>query len=275
MNEQSGSDTGSMEHRQSDNQGQRTVQQAMEYPLEQSIRVQKGAAQLLLSGLEMGTKAQSRSVELTKDVFDSYIRTLERAAQDTEQLAQTATKQIQSQSATMQQQGQRAVSEAASAFGNEGAQGAPQYGGQQQGSLYGQGTQTSAGTGNANRQPGVGAQGSGFQGQPGGPQQQSYRGQQYGRQSYQQQPQDGQYGTQQYGRGHSYAYQGIHQPQMGGGSRQSQPGVTQPSTGQGPTQERTSPGMEQGGDVPPNQPQGSAAEQGSGGTQETYPETQQ
>jgi len=62
---------------------------------------------------------------------------------------------------------------------------------------------------------------------------------------------------------------------MGGGSRQSQPGVTQPSTGQGPTQERTSPGMEQGGDVPPNQPQGSAAEQGSGGTQETYPETQQ
>ncbi|PSQ89850.1 MAG: hypothetical protein BRD45_01805 [Bacteroidetes bacterium QS_8_64_10] len=112
MNEQSGSDTDTLENSQSDDRSQQAVQQAMEYPLEQTIRVQKGAAQLLLSGLEMGTKAQSRSVQLTKDVFDSYITTLERAAQDTEQLTQTATARIQSQGEAMQQEGQQAVSQA-------------------------------------------------------------------------------------------------------------------------------------------------------------------
>ena len=272
MNEQSGSDTDTLENSQSDDRSQQAVQQAMEYPLEQTIRVQKGAAQLLLSGLEMGTKAQSRSVQLTKDVFDSYITTLERAAQDTEQLTQTATARIQSQGEAMQQEGQQAVSQATRASGRHGGEGTQQYAGQQYGGTYDQQARTPAG-GGGGRGTGVGGQGSMYQGQTDAPPQGSHQGQ-YAGHGYQRPPQGQQYGTQGYGQGSSYAYQGVQQPRTGTGQGQIERGASQRSMGRRPTQEQTSPGFGQGQGRSTGQFQGSSTERESGTSQDTFPETQ-
>lgn len=59
----------------------------MEYPLEQTVRFQKGAAELFLNGLRLTTRAQNRGMELTTSLFDNYIQTLEQATRETEQMA--------------------------------------------------------------------------------------------------------------------------------------------------------------------------------------------
>jgi hypothetical protein len=49
---------------------QRTVEQAAEIPIRQTVELQRNAAELFLDGLETGNYLQNRGVELTRDVLD-------------------------------------------------------------------------------------------------------------------------------------------------------------------------------------------------------------
>jgi|GEM_PF-3382221 hypothetical protein len=67
---------------------QQAMEQAVELPLQQSVALQRNAAQFMLDGLEIGNWFGTQSVELTRDALDSYIQTVENAAQDASELTE-------------------------------------------------------------------------------------------------------------------------------------------------------------------------------------------
>ncbi|ELZ19915.1 hypothetical protein C475_21494 [Halosimplex carlsbadense 2-9-1] len=67
---------------------QRAMEQAVELPLQQSVALQRNAAQLVLDGLEMGNWLGTQSVEFTRDAMDSYLDAVESAARDTSELTE-------------------------------------------------------------------------------------------------------------------------------------------------------------------------------------------
>lgn len=75
--------------------GQQFLQQALEVPMEQTIQFQRNAAQILLNGLEMTSWAQSRGMDLTKDMMSTYLDTLEETSRDTERIAEEGMEAMQ------------------------------------------------------------------------------------------------------------------------------------------------------------------------------------
>lgn len=100
--------------------------QAIEYPFEQAVRWQKGAGRFFLNGLEMTARAQNRSVQLTRSLFDDYIRTLEQTTQETESMAQEVMQTLQREGQAGQQfarQGlQQALGEPTDQMQSQGSQ---------------------------------------------------------------------------------------------------------------------------------------------------------
>jgi len=210
---------------QSGQNEQQSAQQTMQLPLMQMIQFQRETTELFLSGLEISTEAQTRSVELTKDVLDSFIRILERAARDTQELTQVGFDRLQTRESMWEQQGQRAISQATQPLRQFATQTNPGYGTQQSTGRYSQQSLAQSGQQPVQSQ---GRMGTSFQ-QPG--QQQYATQQQFGRQP---QPstgmQTGRTGQQsQFGR------------QTGVSSQQTQQySGQQPTTGRNTSQQRSS-----------------------------------
>lgn len=99
---------------------QQAAQRALEAPLEQTLQFQKTGAEIFLNGLEIMTWTGTRGVDLTKQLLQSYIRTVEDTVRSTEMIGMQA---MQPQQAMQQ-------------FGTPGMQGGqqmtPQQGGMQQ-----------------------------------------------------------------------------------------------------------------------------------------------
>lgn len=87
--------------------GEQALRQAVQAPLDQTVQFQKNVTELLLNGLEMSNRVQSQSIELTRDVFDSYLDTVENAVRSTEQLTETGIETIQAQQGAVERQFQR------------------------------------------------------------------------------------------------------------------------------------------------------------------------
>jgi len=99
--------------------GQRAMEQAVELPLQQSVALQRNAAQLVLDGLEIGNWLGTQSVEFTRDAMDSYLETVENAARDTSALTERSI-----QSAEMAgQRGLESTQQFASGFAGDGQAG--------------------------------------------------------------------------------------------------------------------------------------------------------
>lgn len=88
---------------------QRAMQQAIKYPIEQTVQFQKGAGQLFLNGLELTNWAQSRGFQMTKQLFDNYISTLEDTARETEALADQGIQTVQEAGERQEQSAQSAM----------------------------------------------------------------------------------------------------------------------------------------------------------------------
>ena len=179
---------------------QRALQQAFEAPMEQTLQVQKSAAQMFMNSMELGYWAQNQGLDLTRNLFQNYIDTVEDAVYSTEQIAEQG---IEMGQATMQQSQQ--------GFGPF-----QQPQGRQQG--FQQRPQQPQG------------QSQRFQQQPQGQQYQQPQGQQYqGTQGFQQQPQGQQYQqpqSQQYQQPQGQQYggtQGFQQQPRQGNYQQRQP----------------------------------------------------
>lgn len=86
---------------------QEAMRAAFEFPLEQTVQLQKGAAQFFLNGLEIGTQAQRRGIELTKNAVTSYIDTMETTVRNTEQMTESGLQAMEDQQGMMQQQVQQ------------------------------------------------------------------------------------------------------------------------------------------------------------------------
>jgi hypothetical protein len=96
--------------------GQRAMEQAVELPLQQSVALQRNAAQLVLDGLEIGNWLGTQGVEFTRDALDSYLDTVENAARDTSELTERGI-----QSAEMAgQRGLESTQQFASGFAGDG-----------------------------------------------------------------------------------------------------------------------------------------------------------
>jgi hypothetical protein len=225
------------ETKQSDQGAQQSLQQAVRFPLEQMIQFQRGATELFLSGLEVGTEAQNRSVQLTKEVLDSYLRILERAALDTEELTRTGFNQLQAQENMWERQSQQAISRA--------TQPLQQYQGQMAQTAQGAQTNPYAGQSRMGTQQGVLGQ-TGIQQQP---TQQYPAQQQFGRQQFPAQ-------QEQYGQ----------QPRMSQGMQSGQGRMAQ--AGQQSVRQQTSTSQ---GSIGESQ----VMQGGSGSTTEQRPEPQQ
>lgn len=89
--------------------GQRALRQAVEFPLEQTVQFQKSAAELFLNGLEIGTWAQRRGMDMTSDAVRSYISTVENTFQDAEQATEQGIRAMRPETgqAGQQPQGQQ------------------------------------------------------------------------------------------------------------------------------------------------------------------------
>ena len=79
---------------------QQALQQAFEAPMEQSLQMQKSAAEMFMNSMEMGYWAQNQGIDLTRNLFQNYIDTVEDAVRSTERIAEQG---IEMQQATMQQ----------------------------------------------------------------------------------------------------------------------------------------------------------------------------
>jgi|GEM_PF-3319870 len=78
MNERSTADD-----TQSRSANQRALQQAITFPLEQTMQFQSEAARFFVDSLESGSAAQQRGFSLATDLVRNYARTLERTTRDT------------------------------------------------------------------------------------------------------------------------------------------------------------------------------------------------
>jgi hypothetical protein len=74
---------------------QQAMEQAVELPLQQSVALQRNAAQFMLNGLEVGNWLGTQTVEFTRDALDSYIETVENAARDTSQLTERGIQNVE------------------------------------------------------------------------------------------------------------------------------------------------------------------------------------
>jgi len=83
---------------------QRAMQQAVEFPMEQTVEFQKSAAEMMLNGLELGRWAQRQGIDFTNDALTTYITTVENAVQNTEQAAESGMEAMQSQAQQIPQQ---------------------------------------------------------------------------------------------------------------------------------------------------------------------------
>lgn len=122
-------------------QGQRAVRQAFEAPLEQTVQLQKNAAQLFLSGLQIGSEAQRRGVELTREAMDNYFSNAEAAVQSTEQLTETGVEAMRAGQGAIEQGMQSAQASAPRFQSQQGGTTSPQQGGFQTQGGRGQGGQ--------------------------------------------------------------------------------------------------------------------------------------
>jgi hypothetical protein len=80
--------------------GPQALQRALEAPMEQTLKMQKSAAQMFMNGMELGYWAQDQGLDLTRDFFQNYIHTVEDAVQNTGQFAEQG---MEFQQAAMQQ----------------------------------------------------------------------------------------------------------------------------------------------------------------------------
>jgi hypothetical protein len=96
---------------------QRAIQQAIRYPIEQTVQFQKGAGKLFLNSLELTDWAQSRGVQMTRQLFDNYISTLEDTARETEAIADQGIQTVQEAGARQGQSAQTAMQASQQAIG--------------------------------------------------------------------------------------------------------------------------------------------------------------
>ncbi|WP_123538540.1 hypothetical protein [Halosimplex salinum] len=67
---------------------QRAMEQAVEVPLQQTVALQRNVAQMMLNGLEISDWMGTQGVELTRNALDTYLDTVESAARDTSELTE-------------------------------------------------------------------------------------------------------------------------------------------------------------------------------------------
>lgn len=87
--------------------GQRTFQQAVELPLQQTVEFQKSAADAIKNGLQMTNWAQRQGIELTTDALDTYVTTVENAVRDTERATQSEGSAVGTETESPQPQSRR------------------------------------------------------------------------------------------------------------------------------------------------------------------------
>lgn len=105
-------------------QGQRAIRQAVEAPLEQTLQLQKNAAQIFLSGMEIGSEAQRRGIQLTREAMDTYFSNAAEAVESTEQLTETGVEAMRAGQGAIQE-GVQSAQARAPRFEDQQAAGQP------------------------------------------------------------------------------------------------------------------------------------------------------
>lgn len=55
--------------------------------MEQTLRLQRNATEMFMNGMEMGYCAQNQGIDLTRNLLQNYIDTVDDAVRSTEQIA--------------------------------------------------------------------------------------------------------------------------------------------------------------------------------------------
>ena len=82
---------------------QETLQSAFEFPLDLGVTLQKAAAELARSGMQMAARAQARNMDLTEETLEGYIRLLEQTSRGTEEMTRRGVETLERTARTGQQ----------------------------------------------------------------------------------------------------------------------------------------------------------------------------
>lgn len=98
-------------------QGQQAMQAAIQFPMTQAVSAQKGAAELFLNGLEIGTWANRQRMEMVKDAMETYLQTLDRTAARTGRVVEENAELFEGVARTQREIGEESVDRLAEGMG--------------------------------------------------------------------------------------------------------------------------------------------------------------